>query len=105
MTRLKCATGWRGLWDSAKTNVIDITAEPNHHYMHQATLNFVADTGASLRTIGNGPKAQQTWVTGEIEAVNTELQKAFPCDDVWGPAAVIDECRKMFARNNVGHCG
>ncbi len=93
---IEMRTGWRGLWDPAKTNVIDITAEANHHYMHQATLNFVADTGASLRTIGNGSNAQQTWVSGEIEAVKTDLQKAFPSDDIWGPAAIIDECRKCL---------
>jgi len=40
--------GWRDVWDPDRQNVIDITAAPNHHYMHQSSLNFVADCAASL---------------------------------------------------------
>ncbi len=93
---IEMRTGWRGLWDPAKTNVIDISAVPNHHYMHQATLNFVADTGISLRTIATGSGTQPTWVNGEIDAVKLALQQAFPHDEIWGPAAIIDECRKRL---------
>lgn len=90
---IEMRTGWRGLWDPTKTNVIDISAEPNHHYMHQATLNFIADTGGSLRAIGTGSHTQSTWAGGEVHAVKSDLEKAFPCDEAWGPAAIIDECR------------
>jgi len=34
--------GWRDIWDPRTKNVIDITAAPNHHYMHSASLSFVA---------------------------------------------------------------
>jgi acetolactate synthase-1/2/3 large subunit len=93
---IEMRTGWRGLWDRAKVNVIDITAVPNHHYMHQATLNFVANTGASLRAIAIGSDTQPTWTNGEIDAVKSALQQAFPHDEIWGPAAIIDECRKCL---------
>ena len=75
---IEMRTGWRGVWDRAKVNVIDITAVPNHHYMHQATLNFVADTGASLRAIAIGSDTQPTWTIFEIDAVKSALQQAFP---------------------------
>lgn len=88
--------GWRDIWDPNTTNVIDITTEPNHHYMHQATLNFVAHTGASLRVIAAKAQPQQTWLNGEVQATKTALNKAFPTDNVWGPAAVIDECRRCL---------
>ena len=29
--------GWQNAWDPERQRVIDIHAEPNHHYMHQAT--------------------------------------------------------------------
>jgi len=93
---IEMRAGWRGLWDRAKVNVIDITAVPNHHYMHQATLNFVADTAASLRAIAIGSDTQPTWTNGEIDAVKSALQQAFPHDEIWGPAAIIDECRKCL---------
>jgi acetolactate synthase-1/2/3 large subunit len=81
-------------------NVIDITAEPNHHYMHQATLNFIADTGASLRAIGTVTPSE-TWAGGDIVAVQADLQKAFPRDEEWGPAAIIDECRQCLPENTL----
>jgi acetolactate synthase-1/2/3 large subunit len=88
--------GWREIWDPMVTNVIDISAEPNHHYMHQATLNFIADTGESLRVIGSDCAPKKTWMNGEVETVKSELTIAFPCDEAWGPAAVIDECRQSM---------
>jgi len=86
--------GWRDVWDPRTTRVIDITAEPNHHYMHQAGLPVVADCGASLAAIGDGIEPSQTWPDADIEAVKGALAKAFPTDDNWGPAAVIDTCQR-----------
>ncbi len=93
--------GWRALWDPETTNVIDIMAEPNHHYMHQGTLNFVADTGASLRVIAAENSGQPTWINGEIDAVKSALHKAFPWDENWGPAAIIDVCAKCLPDNTL----
>ncbi len=97
---IEMRTGWRDIWDATLVNVIDITAEPNHHYMHQATLNFVADTGASLRAIGT-VMPSDTWVGGDIAAVQANLRKAFPRDEEWGPAAIIDECRQCLPENTL----
>jgi acetolactate synthase-1/2/3 large subunit len=93
--------GWREIWDPSVKNVIDISAEPNHHYMHQATLNFIADTGASLHTLGSNLTPKQTWQNGEIEDVKSKLSKAFPNTDEWGPAAVIDECRQLLPKTTL----
>src|SRR5690606_29344452 len=41
---IEMRAGWRDPWDPARQRVIDIHAVPNHHYMHQATLSFQADT-------------------------------------------------------------
>jgi acetolactate synthase-1/2/3 large subunit len=98
---IEMRTGWRALWDPATTNVIDIMAEPNHHYMHQASLNFIADTGASLRAIGAECSGQKTWINGEVEVVKSKLHKAFPRNEKWGPAAIIDECRKCLPENTL----
>jgi len=87
--------GWREIWDPSEVNVIDITAVPNHHYMHQATLSFIADTGSSLQIIGSATP-RSTWESGEIEEAKAALRKTFPRDEAWGPAAVIDECRQCL---------
>ena len=84
--------GWRNLWNPAVTPVIDITAEPNRHYMHQSTYPFVADCVASLAVLSDGIQPQATWANGEIAATRAALANAFPVDEPWGPAAIIAEC-------------
>ncbi|MGB5863625.1 MAG: thiamine pyrophosphate-binding protein [Sulfitobacter sp.] len=93
--------GWRDIWDARTKHVIDITAEPNHHYMHQASLSFIADCAASLYAIGDGIAARDTWTSGEIAALKNALAQAFPTDDTWGPAAVIDTCRTVLPENTI----
>ncbi|MFY0691122.1 MAG: thiamine pyrophosphate-binding protein [Paracoccaceae bacterium] len=93
---IEMRTGWRDVWDPSVTKVIDITAAPNHHYMHQATLSFIADTGAALEALGKGLAPRETWPEGEVAALRTALGAAFPQSDAWGPAGVIAECRAVL---------
>lgn len=85
--------GWRDAWDVLRQRVIDITPVGNTHYMHQAGLSFVADTGATLTALMNGAKPRPTWDDGAPAQVRADLAKAFPADDDWGPAGIIAECR------------
>ena len=92
--------GWRDIWDPAQTRVIDITRVPNDHYMHQATLNFVADTGETLKAIGGGDAK----VDNSFVAVKEALSAAFPHEDKWGPSGVIAECRAVLPSETVATC-
>ncbi|WP_037310347.1 thiamine pyrophosphate-binding protein [Ruegeria halocynthiae] len=85
--------GWREIWDPEEKRVIDISAVVNDHYMHQAGLNLVAHTGATLEAIAKGNAARATWPAGEPAQVKAALALAFPTDETWGPAAVIAETR------------
>ncbi len=92
--------GWREIWDPAETRVIDITAAPNDHYMHQAGVSFIADTGATLSALSKGvPDATRD--LSYAEETKAALQKAFPSDDVWGPGAVIAECRAALPDDTI----
>lgn len=93
--------GWQDVWDPMVTNVIDITATPNHHFMHQATLSFISDTGATLAALSEGIPPCATWQGGEVGALKEALSAAFPADDPWGPGAVIAECRKMLPEDAI----
>ena len=84
--------GWRNVWNPATIPVIDITAEPNRHYMHHATYPFVADCVASLIALSDGIAPQPAWTNGEIAATRAALGQAFPTTEAWGPAAIIAEC-------------
>ncbi|WP_170545001.1 thiamine pyrophosphate-binding protein [Ruegeria arenilitoris] len=88
--------GWREIWDPEEKRVIDISAVVNDHYMHQAGLNLVAHTGATLEAIAKGNPARATWPSGEPARVKVALAQAFPTDDEWGPAAVIAETRAVL---------
>lgn len=88
--------GWRNVWDADKVAVIDISHEPNHHYMHQAGLSFVASVGVSVAALGEEAEPRQTWPGGEVEELRSALRGAFPQDADWGPAAVIAECRAVL---------
>ena len=89
--------GWREIWDVSKTKVIEIASVVNDHYMHQSGISFVADTGATLEVLSDSVAPQETWLDGEIEAVKRDLIGAFPRDEIWGPAAIIDECSKTLS--------
>lgn len=93
--------GWRDVWTPDSHRVIDITAVPNHHYMHQSALNFVTDCAPTLAALSDGLDPRATWVHGEIHQLKTALGTAFPNDEDWGPAAVIDTCRKVLPKGTI----
>ena len=90
---IEMRTSWRDVFDPSRQTVIDIAAVPNTHYMHQATLNLVADTGATLEALAQGIQSRPTWPNGAPAKFRQALSKAFPTDDDWGPAGVIAETR------------
>ncbi|MEQ8354568.1 MAG: thiamine pyrophosphate-binding protein [Kiloniellaceae bacterium] len=101
---IEMRAGWCEPWDPAETRVLDIAAVANRHYVHQAGINFVSHTGKTLEALGDGTAAQETWTSGEVEALKTALAEAFPKDEAWGPAAVIDICRRILPKATVATC-
>lgn len=93
--------GWREIWDPDVARVIDIAAVPNHQYMHQATLNVVGACAPSLAAIAEGGAPRATWPGGEVAATREALAQAFPTNDAWGAAAVIDECRRTLPEDTI----
>lgn len=88
--------GWRNAWDPDQQTIIDISASPNDHDMHHATLSFVADTGATLEALAQSLSGSATWSDGAPEQTRAALRDAFPTHDEWGPAGVIAECRDVM---------
>ncbi|MEM9250654.1 MAG: thiamine pyrophosphate-binding protein, partial [Pseudomonadota bacterium] len=93
--------GWREIWDPARQHVIDIHAEPNHHYMHQATLSFIAECGAALSALTAGLAPRPVWPDGAPDALKAALAEAFPQDAEWGPAGVIAAARAALPPDTV----
>jgi acetolactate synthase-1/2/3 large subunit len=95
--------GWRNIWDPAAQRVIDITPEANSHYMHQASLAFVAALKPTLAALtqDSTPTSGITWPCASPTEVKTALAEAFPSHDDWGPAAVIAQCRDSLPENTL----
>ena len=93
--------GWRDAWDPSRQRVIDLTPEPNHHYMHQADLNLIADIPETLAALSDGVQPHDTWVGKEPAAVKKALAAAFPQDEAWGPAGVIAECQATLPQDTL----
>lgn len=88
--------GWQNPWDPTTQMVIDITAEPNHHYMHQSTLNIIGDCAASVEAIlpDTGPDTgTNVWTGGQLGRTQAARSDAFPIPTEWGPAQVIATCQ------------
>lgn len=92
---IEMRAGWRDPWDPDAQTVIDITAEPNHHYMHQSTLNIVGDPAASVEVLL--PSAPlETWQDETLPQTRAALDAAFPRGQGWGPALAISLCRELL---------
>lgn len=98
---IEMRTGWRDIWDPAETNVIDISAEPNRHYMYHSTVSFVAATAAALRALGRDVTPSTSWPDGEIAKAQKELEAAFSDGGRWGPAMVVSECQAVMPDNTL----
>jgi acetolactate synthase-1/2/3 large subunit len=92
--------GWRDPFREDQ-RVIDISAEANTHYMHQGTLNLVADVAASLQAIGEAPPHPDRWPEGQPAAVRERLRESLRGDEEWGPAAVVDAARRACPQDTV----
>ena len=98
---IEMRTGWREIWTPETQNVIDIAAVANDHYMHQAGLNIIGHTGATLEALAQGLRGSETWTGGEVAGVKDALSAAFPVDEDWGPAAVIAETREGMPKGTL----
>jgi len=92
---IEMRAGWRDPW-APGTPVLEFAAVPNTHYVHQAELSFVGDLGAGLRSLRAGVNTRPAWPGGEAAATRRALAAAFPGDEAWGPAAVIDAVRQAL---------
>ncbi len=96
--------GWRNVWDPARQRMIDITPEPNSHYMHQASLALVASlkpTLTALTPVSQTADQPKKWPCHSPAQVQADLAMAFPADADWGPAGVIAECRATLPANTL----
>ena len=97
---IEMRAGWRNPWGETG-KVIEFTAVPNTHYVHQADLSFVGHIGEGLKTLRRGLSYLPVWKGSEPENVRNKLKSIFSGKDEWGPGAVIETVREILPANGV----
>ncbi|KGK78903.1 acetolactate synthase [Thalassobacter stenotrophicus] len=97
---IEMRTGWQNPWDPTRQMVVDIGHAPNHHYMHQASVNIVGDLGPTLHALMAAAPAQ-TWSEGQITDARAQLAQDFDRSDDWGAVAVIDAVRTAAPKGTI----
>ena len=87
--------GWQNPWDPARQTVIDITAAPNDHYMHHATINIVGQCAATLGALLPA-SLPPLWESGAPAQTRAALAEAFAPGEGWGPGQVIATCQEVL---------
>ncbi|MEP3297416.1 MAG: thiamine pyrophosphate-binding protein [Pseudoruegeria sp.] len=98
---IEMRAGWQNPWDPIRQMVIDVTAAPNHHYMHQSTINIIGDCAASIAALLPKTALADVWSHGQIAAVKNELANSFSIPEVWGPAQLIKTCQDLLPDNTL----
>ena len=93
--------GWQNPWDPATQMVIDVTATPNHHYMHQSTINIIGDCAASVAALIPSEALSSVWSDGQIATAKHTVSEAFAAPDAWGPAQVITTCQDVLPKDTL----
>jgi acetolactate synthase-1/2/3 large subunit len=91
---------WRDPWPAA-ARVIELSATPNTHYVHRATLSFLGDVGGGLQALGANLAGRSAWTPAELAAHRARLRAAYRPDEEWGPAAIIDTARRVLPRETI----
>ncbi len=97
---IEMRTGWRNPFEPEQ-HIIEISVEPNTHYMHQAAINFTGDIVATLSKLSDGIKKSNSWKSNQPKIVKDKLRQIMRVSEQWGPAAIVDEARKACPRNAV----
>ena len=94
---------WTDPWEpgSDSPTVIEFTAVPNTHFVHQTSYSFIGDVGAGIKALSENISLDEIWPGREPELTRAALLSAFPKTVAWGPAAIIDVCRKVMPRHSV----
>ena len=100
---IEMRTGWRSVWDPASQRVVEFSAIPNSHYMHQAGLSFVGHVGAGLQALTSdlSPSSGASDAAIRVRAAQSALATAFRGEEDWGPAAIVETARAALPRDGI----
>lgn len=93
---IEMRSGWQDAFDPDRQTVIDISAAPNTHYMHQGSVNIVGSIGPTLSSLTDGAAPAPRWTGTTLADAKSALAAAFAPEPDWGPGVVIATCRRVL---------
>ncbi len=93
--------GWRAPWSATNQHVVELLVEPEYSYMHQASISFLCDIAAGIRSLSMDVDPTATWQDGEPAESREQLGMVFGQDETWGPAAITTTVREVAPRDTV----
>lgn len=88
---IEMRAGWLNPF-AAAANIVEISAHPADHAMHNASIEIIADPKGFLRALppALSTRTAQVWRNGEPAATRDTLRGLFGPSAEWGPAAIFD---------------
>ena len=91
---------WRFPWDLDK-QVIEFSATPNLHYVHQAKYSFVGCIGSGILALTSKLNPHTIWPQKEYLEVRKTHKMAFLSETSWGPTAIIKGARRALPKHGI----
>ena len=98
---IEMRTGWRNLWDSSKTRVVEFLIAPEYSYMHKSSIRFVCNISEGIEALSKGLEKKTTWGNGELIEVRNKHETIYGQKQEWGPGAITETVRSLVPRDTV----
>ena len=98
---IEMRTGWRNLWDSSKTRVVEFLIAPEYSYMHKSSLRFICNISEGIEALSKGLEKKTTWKNGELIEMRNKHEKIYGQKQEWGPGAITETVRSLVPRDTV----
>ena len=98
---IEMRTGWRNLWDSTKTRVVEFLIAPEYSYMHKSSIRFVCNISEGIEALSKGLEKKTTWGNGELIEVRNKHETIYGQKQEWGPGAITETVRSLVPRDTV----
>ncbi len=97
---IEMRSGWRHPWKPGAP-VVEFSAAPNTHYMHQSRFSFLCDITAGLAALTAGVTPKKIWADEEPALARKRLLETFAADGNWNAAKVVATAREVLPENTI----
>jgi len=98
---IEMRSGWRNIWDSSTTRVIELLAAPEYSYMHKASISFICDINEGIEAISQGIEGSSIWINDEPLLMRERHANLYGQNDEWGPGVITQTIRNLVPKDTI----